>query len=285
METRRAETHRLRDVPFSGTSHGLVTALLVPACPPNFHQVSHQNRTSDRGAGMMTNQVPRKAFDVTALFAPARLEDFFREYWEHKPLHLSRLDAHYYDTVLTNGDFERIISSADLRYPAIQLARDGGYLAPEAYTKNIKHGTEVFNAVPDLERIQSEYNAGSTVVLPALQRIWVPLRRSLRGPGGTIQPRRACQCLFDAGRHSPGFTPHYDAHDVFVLQIAGAKRWRVFVRRCRCRTAPSRSRPWAKPAGTDRRARTEGGRPVVSAPRLRACRATPSVIPRMSPSG
>jgi hypothetical protein len=27
---------------------------------------------------------------------------------------------------------------------------------------------------------------------------------------------------------SPGFTPHYDTHDVFVLQIAGNKRWRLF---------------------------------------------------------
>lgn len=26
----------------------------------------------------------------------------------------------------------------------------------------------------------------------------------------------------------PGFTPHYDAHEVFVLQIAGAKHWRIF---------------------------------------------------------
>jgi hypothetical protein len=27
---------------------------------------------------------------------------------------------------------------------------------------------------------------------------------------------------------SPGFTPHYDTHEVFVLQIAGNKRWRLF---------------------------------------------------------
>jgi hypothetical protein len=37
----------------------------------------------------------------------------------------------YYDAVLSNGDLEQIISSADLRYPAIQLARHGGYFPPE----------------------------------------------------------------------------------------------------------------------------------------------------------
>ena len=175
----------------------------------------------------MTNQVPRKAFDVTALFAPARLENFFREYWERKPLHLSRRDAHYYDSILTNGDLDRIISSADLRYPAIQLARNGCYLAPEAYTKNIKHGSESFNGVPDLAQIQSEYNSGSTVVLPALQRTWAPLGDLCAALEGQFSHAVHANAYLTPG-NSPGFTPHYDAHDVFVLQIAGAKRWRLF---------------------------------------------------------
>jgi ribosomal protein L16 Arg81 hydroxylase len=28
--------------------------------------------------------------------------------------------------------------------------------------------------------------------------------------------------------HSQGFTPHYDTHDVFVLQISGEKHWQIF---------------------------------------------------------
>ena len=90
----------------------------------------------------MDSQARTKDFDLTALLAPINPEDFFRDYWERKPLHLSRKDPHYYDTVLNNGDLESIISYPDLRYPAIQLARDGGYLAPEAFTRDIKHGTE-----------------------------------------------------------------------------------------------------------------------------------------------
>jgi hypothetical protein len=124
----------------------------------------------------MTTQVRTKAFDLTALIAPGRAQVFFNEHWERKPLHLSRGDPYYYDSVLTNADFESIISCGDLRYPAIQLARNGSYLAPEAYTKNIKHGSEFFNGVPDIGQIQSEYRSGSTVVLPALQRTWAPLR-------------------------------------------------------------------------------------------------------------
>ena len=86
-------------------------------------------------------------------------------------------DPHYYDTVLNNGDVESIIiSHPDLRYPAAQLARDGGYLAPEAFTRDIKHCTELFAAVADLEQIQSEYRAGTTVALAALQRLRMPVQ-------------------------------------------------------------------------------------------------------------
>jgi ribosomal protein L16 Arg81 hydroxylase len=84
----------------------------------------------------MTYQAQTKASNLSMLLAPISREDFLRDHWERKPLHLSRGDAHYYDSILTNGDLENIISTGDLRYPAIQVARNGSYLAPEAYTRS-----------------------------------------------------------------------------------------------------------------------------------------------------
>jgi ribosomal protein L16 Arg81 hydroxylase len=177
--------------------------------------------------GIMTDHAQIKAFNLTALIAPARAEDFFRDHWERKPLHLSRGDAHYYDSILTNGDLEIIISSADLRYPAIQLARNGSYLAAEAYTKNTKHGSEFFNGVPDIGQIQSEYRSGATVVLPALQRTWAPLRELCAALENEFSHAVHANAYLTPG-DSPGFTPHYDTHEVFVLQIAGTKQWRIY---------------------------------------------------------
>ncbi len=189
----------------------------------------------------MANRVEKTAFDPTALISPLGFEDFFREHWERKPLHLSRGDAHYYDNVLTNADLESIISSADLRYPAVQLAKNGSYLPPEAYTRNIKHGTESFIGVPDLQQVQSEYRSGATVVLPALQRTWTPLRRLCAALEDQFSHPVHANAYLTPG-DSPGFTPHYDTHEVFVLQIAGTKRWRVFRPP---QLLPHRSQPFA----------------------------------------
>ncbi len=175
----------------------------------------------------MTSQAQTEALDLRALLAPIYPEDFFREHWERKPLHLSRGNTHYYHSILMNGDLERIISSTDLRYPAIQLAKNGSYLAPEAYTKNIKQGSEFFNGVPDLGQIQSEYRSGATVVLPALQRTWSPLRQLCAALEDEFSHPVHANAYLTPG-DSPGFTPHYDTHEVLVLQIAGTKRWRVF---------------------------------------------------------
>lgn len=175
----------------------------------------------------MSQPADQAEFDPGALFAPLDFQQFIREYWEQKPLHLRRGDARYYGAILTNADFDSIISSADLRYPAIQLAKNGSYLAAEAYTANIKHGTETFIGVPDLRLVQSEYRSGATVVLPALQRSWAPLRRLC----GALEDRFSHPVHANAyltPGDSPGFTPHYDTHEVLVLQIAGSKRWQIF---------------------------------------------------------
>lgn len=175
----------------------------------------------------MVNLAPTAAFDLAALFAPARPEAFFHAHWERKPLHVARDDARYYDRIITNADLERVISNGDLRYPAIQLARNGSYLAAEAYTRNVKHGSEFFNGVPDIGQIQSEYRSGSTVVLPALHRTWAPLRELCAALENEFSHPVHANAYLTPG-DSPGFTPHYDTHEVFVLQIAGKKRWQIF---------------------------------------------------------
>jgi ribosomal protein L16 Arg81 hydroxylase len=193
---------------------------------------------------VMTSLAATNAFDLTALIAPVRPEDFFHEHWERKPLHLARDNAHYFDYILTNGNLESIISSADMRYPAIQLARNGSYLSAEAYTKNIKHGSELFSGVPDIGLIQSEYRSGSTVVLPALQRTWAPLKELCATLESDFSHAVHANAYLTPA-NAPGFTPHYDTHEVFVLQIAGKKRWRVFEPPL---TLPHRNQPFV-PAG------------------------------------
>lgn len=96
-----------------------------------------------------------------------------------------------------------------MRYPALRLAKGGGYFAPEVYTRNIKHGDESFLGVPDVKRISEEYRHGATIALPAIHRNWRAL--------GVLCEQ--LQMEFDHPAH---------ANVVIVLQIAGKKRWSIY---------------------------------------------------------
>jgi Cupin superfamily protein len=183
---------------------------------------------------------PVRSFE--ALIDPLRPEAFFAEHWENRPLHHSRADDHFYDSVLSNADIEHIISTEDLRYPAIQLARHGGYFPPEVYTRHVNHGSEVFQGVPDIDKIRAEYRSGATIVLPALHRTWAPLKDLCESLESYFTHAVHANAYLTPGS-TTGFTPHYDTHDVLVLQIAGKKLWRIHEPPV---VLPHRSQPFAR---------------------------------------
>jgi Cupin superfamily protein len=161
------------------------------------------------------------------LIAPTPRETFFAESWETAPYHLRRSDSDFYRSLVTNRDIESAVSSGGLRFPAIQLAKNGAFFPAEAFTKSIQSGGEVFSGIPNLDRIRAEYRSGATISLPGFHRAWEPL--------GVLAA--AIEDEFDHPVHTnvyitpgnaAGFSPHYDTHEVFVLQIAGEKHWRIY---------------------------------------------------------
>ncbi len=166
-------------------------------------------------------------FDLAALVEPTPVETFLAGSWQRAPLHQQRRDAGYYDAVLTGDALDDLLNASDWRHPALQLAKDGTYYAAEAYSRNVKHGSEVFSGVVDMEKVRTEYRSGATIVLPAIHRAWAPLRAVCESIEAELSHAVHANAYLTPGG-ATGFTPHYDAHDVFVMQIAGRKRWRVY---------------------------------------------------------
>ncbi len=175
----------------------------------------------------MNDPVERGVFEFSRLIEPVGTEAFFAEYWEERPLLLQQRGTSHYDSLLSIEDLEEFISQADARYPAIRLAKSGAFFPPEAYTRDVRYGDEIFRGVPDVERIFAEYSSGASVTLPALHRSWPPLNRLCMQMEAELDHSVHTNAyLTPAG--VAGFTPHYDTHEVFVLQIAGRKRWKVY---------------------------------------------------------
>lgn len=65
---------------------------------------------------------------------------------------------------------------------------------------------------------------GATLVLQGLHRLWAPLI-DFTGRLGAELDRPLQVNAYLTPPSSQGFATHYDTHDVFVLQVEGAKRW------------------------------------------------------------
>jgi lysine-specific demethylase/histidyl-hydroxylase NO66 len=118
---------------------------------------------------------------------------------------------------------DEILSTRGLRTPFIRIAKDGAIIDSSQFTGPGGVGATIGDQVVD-DRILELFASGHTVVLQALHRLWPPLVEF----AGALSADLAHPVQINAyitPRQSQGFSAHYDVHDVFVLQIAGSKRW------------------------------------------------------------
>ncbi len=103
--------------------------------------------------------------------------------------------------------------------------KEGAQIDLRAYTRDVPWRPP-FTAAADVGRVLAEWEAGATIVLQALHLNWRPVaafcRELERALGQSVQTN-----AYHTPRGSQGFAVHHDTHDVFVLQVAGEKRWLV----------------------------------------------------------
>lgn len=160
-------------------------------------------------------------------------EEFANTYWGKQPL-LSRAadprpapatGGKLFDDLITVADVDELVSRRGLRTPFLRMAQGGRVLSPRDYAGPGGAGAEVGDQALD-ERVLAGLADGATLVLQGLHRVWPPVGEFTRHLAADLgHPTGANAYLTPPG--DQGFRTHYDTHDVFVLQVAGSKRWRV----------------------------------------------------------
>jgi lysine-specific demethylase/histidyl-hydroxylase NO66 len=157
---------------------------------------------------------------------PVSVEAFFAEHWERQPLVVARGEPGRFDDLLSEADVERLLCSSGIRYPAFRLVKEGTQIPPGEYTRDIPWRPPITGAA-DVAEILAQWESGATVVFQALHLNWRPVavfcRDLERALGQPVQTN-----AYYTPRGSQGFAVHHDTHDVFVLQVAGEKRWLVY---------------------------------------------------------
>ncbi|MCM2410859.1 JmjC domain-containing protein [Streptomyces sp. RKAG290] len=166
-----------------------------------------------------------------------RREDFARDFWAHTAL-LTRRAGDFSDLFSADA-VDELVSRRGLRTPFLRAAKNGSTLAESAFTSSGGVGATISDQLDDTA-LWREFADGATLVLQALQRTWGPVAEFSAGLSTELgHPVQAN--AYVTPPQSRGFDDHYDVHDVFVLQIEGAKRWIVHRP---VHPDPLRDQPW-----------------------------------------
>ncbi|HLM07786.1 MAG TPA: cupin domain-containing protein [Blastococcus sp.] len=153
---------------------------------------------------------------------------------------------------------DELLSRRGLRTPFLRIAKDGAVVDPKRFTTSGGAGAEIADQVSS-DAVLRLFADGSTVVLQGLHRLWPPLIEFADQLAADLgHPTQVNAYITPPS--SRGFSPHYDVHDVFVLQVAGEKHWTIHEPVV---ADPLRDQPW-----TDRAAEVAAAaerEPVIDA--------------------
>ncbi|RFU22577.1 cupin [Geodermatophilus marinus] len=167
-------------------------------------------------------------------------EVFAAQYWGRRPL-LVRAEetGRSFADLLDLAAVDELLSRRGLRTPFLRIAKDGTVVDAQRFTTSGGAGAEVADQVSS-DAVLRLFAEGSTVVLQGLHRLWPPLIEFADQLAADLgHPTQVNAYVTPPS--SRGFSPHYDVHDVFVLQVAGEKHWRIHEP---VLADPLRTQPW-----------------------------------------
>jgi len=151
--------------------------------------------------------------------APTSSEKFIADYFEKKPLVVLRNEPSRFRSLLSLERIDEIISGVDLKEGQIDITHAKRNILREDYIDS--------SGYADRGRIIEEFRNGASIILQQLHQLDPLLARFSQ----SLEKVFSCHIqtnVYLTPSSNQGFRTHYDNHDVFVLQISGAKSWRFY---------------------------------------------------------
>lgn len=160
------------------------------------------------------------SIDAPPIFlAPFPIDRFLSRHYDQQRLHIHRDNSAHFADFVSLEDIDTLVTSVRIPLANLNLAQGDTPLRSDLYCLG---GNYV-----DKARVLALHEQGATIILRAVEQ-WSPKLNQLR-----IVAERffGCNCQINAYITPPGkksTPPHWDTHDLVVMQIAGSKQWRVF---------------------------------------------------------
>lgn len=146
---------------------------------------------------------------------------FLSEYWTKKPLYLKGEKGRF-EHVFSWTDLNRILTWHPPPQPQLRLFQEGVMVDLRRYIDG-----PVGNLRLNPGGLMALLAQGATMIMDGVQDV----APSIYDLTSSFEDALSCTCaanLYAGWRTQKGFNVHWDAHEVFALQLSGRKRWQVF---------------------------------------------------------
>lgn len=173
---------------------------------------------ADRDQGRIrTGDAP---LSLAGLVAPLSVGEFLAQHWNDSFRAWPGQTGRFADLVGWD-EINQLLATQRLEPPRLILVRSGKTLPAERFT----HASGS-NRRLDAGAVTAQLAQGATMVLSFVDEMVPRIGELADRLGGELGVR--CNVNLYAGwRADHGFDLHWDHHDVFILQVAGRKHWRV----------------------------------------------------------
>jgi ribosomal protein L16 Arg81 hydroxylase len=174
-----------------------------------------------------TERQPAGLESLARMLEPCAPEEFLDSYWGAAFLHV-RGRAGRFAQMMPWARLSDILRRHRLDHPRLRLVRDGKPVPVSSYLRHVTGARQKTN-VPRLKssELARHLREGSTLVLDAVDELSEPVERLAQELELFFRERVQVN-LYAGWQTSRGFDLHWDDHDVFILQVAGRKKWSVY---------------------------------------------------------
>lgn len=195
----------------------------------NNHPQETQNRGNASAFHGQSIDAPHRSCDSVEnglihfkyIVNPVEVETFMSDYWEKKPLCVSRSQPNYFKPLISVGEIDEMLRSNLIEYTKnIDVT---SYVDGVRETHN-PEGRALPTSVWDF------YRDGCSIRLLNPQT-YIPHIRKLNAALQEYFHSMTGANVYLTPPNSQGFAPHYDDIEAFVLQVEGKKIWRLYAPR------------------------------------------------------
>lgn len=154
-----------------------------------------------------------------ALVHPLTVDDFNSNFHEKKHAHIKSSNTSRFSDLISFEKLDEIVGMYGLTAPDITVVNSKKDVSKNEY---IWKGDLI-----DPVKVAGLFAKGATIIFNSLQDQIEPLRQLCFGMSEDLQ-LKAQTNIYLTPPDSQGFNPHWDTHDVFVLQVEGSKNWKIY---------------------------------------------------------